>query len=124
MQMIYEQMLGGTGGEDTLSGLIDFAPEDSDDAAFIEALVGGVSSQALALDQQIAKLSRKREIDRIPRVVVAILRLALHELSAFPDTPASVVINEAVELAKRYGDEGDSRFVNGLLGSVVRGKAE
>ena len=53
-------------------------------------------------------------------LVRAILRLALFEMDYLKDTPSSVVINEAVELAKRYGEEGDSRFINGLLGSYLR----
>ena len=49
-----------------------------------------------------------------------ILRLAVHELLHLPDIPASVTASEAVELAKRYGDEEAGRFVNGILGNIVR----
>lgn len=124
MQLIYEQLLGGEGGPDTLRDLIAFVPENAEDQEYIDRLVQGVSAQAAELDREIAGRSPSRELGRIPRVVLAILRLSLCELRLMPDTPPSVIINEAVELAKRYGEEGDSRFVNGVLGNVVRQQAE
>lgn len=120
MQLIYEDMLGGEGGAETLAGLIEFTPEDPQDAAYLDALVSGVASQQAWLDGEIAQRSVSRELSRIPKVILAILRLSLYELSSLKDTPESVVINEAVELAKRYGEESDSRFVNGVLGNYVR----
>lgn len=120
MQLIYEGMLGGEGGSDTLEELIGFALEDKEDSPYISSLVGGVASSAALLDAEVAKRSSTRELDRIPKVVLAILRLSLYELAFLKDSPQSVIINEAVELAKRYGEDSDSRFVNGLLGNYVR----
>lgn len=120
MQLIYEGMLGGGGGSDTLEELIGFALEDKEDSPYISSLVGGVASSAALLDAEVAKRSSTRELDRIPKVVLAILRLSLYELAFLKDSPQSVIINEAVELAKRYGEDSDSRFVNGLLGNYVR----
>ncbi len=59
-------------------------------------------------------------ISRISKVALAILRIAICEISLFDDVPVSVSINEAVELAKKYAAEEDARFINGLLSSVVR----
>lgn len=120
MQLIYEGMLGGGGGSDTLEELIGFALEDKEDSPYISSLVSGVASSAALLDAEVAKRSSTRELDRIPKVVLAILRLSLYELAFLKDSPQSVIINEAVELAKRYGEDSDSRFVNGLLGNYVR----
>ena len=72
------------------------------------------------IDQEIASRSQTRELTRIPVLVRSILRLAMYEMNYLKDTPSSVIINEAVELAKRFGEEGDSRFINGLLGSYLR----
>lgn len=120
MQMIYEDMLGGEGGDDTLLGLIGFQADDHCDEDYIKALTSGVKQHREDIDRQIASRSKSWELERIPALVRAILSLALFELDFVKDTPSSVVINEAVELAKRYGEEGDSRFINGLLGSYLR----
>lgn len=120
MQLIYEDMLGGEGGDDTLLGLIRFQPDDEQDDAYIQALTGGVKSRQRELDDEIAGRSQTKELERIPVLVRAILRLALYEIDFVQDTPPAAIINEAVELAKRFGEESDARFVNGLLGSHVR----
>jgi N utilization substance protein B len=120
MQLIYEGMLGGGGGSETLEELIGFAQEDNEDGPYIRSLVDGVAGSAALLDAEVAKRSSTRELDRIPKVVLAILRLSLYELAFLQDSPQSVIINEAVELAKRYGEDSDSRFINGLLGNYVR----
>lgn len=120
MQLIYEKMLGGEGGPDTLQGLIAFEPDEAADDAYIRAVLDGLQEHSDAIDQEIAARSTTRELDRIPVLVRAILRLAMYELAYLKDSPHSAVINEAVQLAKRYGEESDSRFINGVLGSYVR----
>lgn len=120
MQLVYESLMGG-GGEDTLSALIQFTPE-GDDQAYIDAITRGVSENAQELDALIARYSPSRELERIARVDVSILRVALYEMRHAQDTPESVVINEAVELAKRFSEPSSARFINGVLGAVSRGE--
>lgn len=72
------------------------------------------------IDQTIEKYSDNWKINRISRVGLASLRLALCELMYFEDIPPGATINEAVELAKKYGSDDDSSFVNGILGNYVR----
>ncbi|MCL2532138.1 MAG: transcription antitermination factor NusB [Oscillospiraceae bacterium] len=74
-----------------------------------------------ALDEEIAKrLKPGWRLGRIPRATRALLRLALCEMLHMDDIPVGVSINEAVELAKLYGDEDAPKFVNGLLGAIAR----
>lgn len=120
MQMVYENMLGGEGGQDTLLGLIEFQEDDETDFDFISKLTEGVALHQADLDHQIAIRSKNREYDRIPVLVRAILKVALFELAYLKDSPSAAVINEAVELAHRFGEEGDSRFINGVLGNYLR----
>jgi N utilization substance protein B len=120
MQMAYEQLLGGEGGEQTLHNLVSFSSDDLDDMQYINTLLNGIAREGSLLDQEIAARSTNRALERIPLVVRAILRVALYELQFLQDIPPSVVAEEAVELSKRFGEEGDSRFVNGLLGSYIR----
>lgn len=120
MQLVYEQLLGGEGGEHTLDELIQFSSDDEADAGYIQGILEGVQQHQEELDGQIARRSTSRELNRIPYVIRAVLRLAIYELLYLKDSPESAIINEAVELAKRFGEESDGRFVNGVLGSIVR----
>lgn len=99
----------------------EFAPNKAD-APFIEKLLDGVLSKQQELDQVIEKAAPEWPIERISPVDRNILRLGLYEL-LFADrkeVPAKVAINEAIELAKQFGGENSSRFVNGVLGAVYK----
>ncbi|MFT7507068.1 MAG: N utilization substance protein B [Acidimicrobiales bacterium] len=99
----------------------EFAPNKTDNP-FIEKLLDGVLGKQSELDQVIEKAAPEWPIDRISPVDRNILRLGLYEL-LFADrkeVPAKVAINEAIELAKQFGGENSSRFVNGVLGAVYK----
>ena len=89
------------------------------DWAFIETLCTGTVSHQAELDAVIVPHLSGWSLDRLANVDRTILRMALFELRHMT-TPAGVVINEAVELAKRYGTDESGRFVNGVLGAVYR----
>ncbi|MBQ2756220.1 MAG: transcription antitermination factor NusB [Oscillospiraceae bacterium] len=72
------------------------------------------------IDEMIDSGSKKWKKERISKVNLALLRLALGEIYYYDDTPDKVAINEAVELAKKYGADGDYTFLNGVLGGIVR----
>jgi len=86
---------------------------------FARALVAAASEHAAKLDELIGASSKNWRIDRMSRVDRNILRLGACELVAFPDVPVKVVINEAVELAKRFGTAESSAFVNGVLDRIA-----
>jgi N utilization substance protein B len=91
-----------------------------DDKAFIEALVKGVSEKSAELDAQLQPIAPEWPIEQIARTDRIILRMGLYELLYGQSVPPKVVINEAVELAKSFGSENSSRFVNGVLGTALR----
>jgi N utilization substance protein B len=91
-----------------------------DDKAFIESLVNGVSSREKELDATLQPVAPEWPIEQIARTDRIILRMGLYELVHDKEVPPKVVINEAVELAKSFGSENSSRFVNGVLGTVLR----
>ena len=92
-----------------------------DDTKFIEGLVKGVIDLEEKLDSQLKPLAPDWPIDQISRIDRAVLRLGLYELVHSKDkTPHKVVINEAVELAKAFGSDNSSKFVNGVLGTALR----
>jgi len=85
--------------------------------AFANQLFEGAAKEFKALDEIIAKHCENWRLERLAAIDRAILRLAIHELNA-GDTPAKVVLNEAVELAKKFSSEESGAFVNGVLDSV------
>lgn len=99
----------------------EFAPNNSDHA-FMDKLMNGVLGKQSEIDLIIEKAAPEWPIDRISPVDRNILRLGLYEL-LFADrseVPAKVAINEAIELAKQFGGDNSSRFVNGVLGAVYK----
>ena len=99
----------------------EFAPNKTD-KPFMDKLLDGVMAKRPELDQVIEKAAPDWPIDRIAPVDRNILRLGLYELlfSDRGEVPAKVAINEAIELAKQFGGENSSRFVNGVLGAVYK----
>ena len=74
-----------------------------------------------SIDEVIEKYSIGWKKERLPKVTLAILRLAIAEIMYLDSVPSSVSANEAVELAKKYGASSDASFINGILGSYIRG---
>ena len=91
-----------------------------EDKEFIRNLVLGVAMEAKQLDATLQPLAPEWPVDQIARMDRTILRMGLYELSHPEDVPPKVVINEAVELAKAFGGDNSSKFVNGVLGTYYR----
>lgn len=106
--------------EEVLARNVDRYQKQVDDVSFIEALVHGVSTQEKALDTELQPIAPDWPIDQIARMDRVVLRMGLYELKNNADVPPKVVINEAVELAKAFGGENSSKFINGVLGTVMR----
>lgn len=87
--------------------------------AFANQLFEGAAKDRAALDEIIQKHCENWRFERLAAIDRAILRLAIHEMSA-SDTPAKVVLNEAVEMAKKFSSEDSGAFVNGVLDSVYK----
>ena len=87
--------------------------------AFAERLVAGVLDQKKELDALIGKYATNWKVSRMPIVDRNILRAGVYELLWMDDVPAKVTVNEAIELAKSFGDEDASKFVNGILDQVL-----
>lgn len=93
---------------------------ENDDNTFVIGLVKGVASHLEEIDKAITEHAPEWPIDQISVVDKSILRLAVYELLYTDEVPAKVSINEAVELAKTFGGDNSSRFVNGVLGTAYR----
>ncbi|ASK63238.1 N utilization substance protein B [Virgibacillus phasianinus] len=87
--------------------------------SFLETLVQGVVQQQTTIDENISYHLENWSIRRIASVEKTILRIATYEILYMEDIPTNVSINEAVELASKYGDEKSGKFVNGVLSKII-----
>jgi transcription antitermination protein NusB len=126
LQTLYEQDLRREADdkafdiEEVLQRNLERYQDMLDDVAFIRQLVDGVTQQAAELDAKLQPVAPEWPIDQIARMDRIILRIGLYELENEDDVPPKVVINEAVELAKAFGGDNSSKFVNGVLGTLLR----
>lgn len=86
----------------------------------VKNIVNGVFDHLDELDKIISKYSQKRVIDRIPKVNLSVLRLAIYEAKYSENVPVNVAISEAVAIAEKYAFDTDAKFVNGALGAFSR----
>ncbi|MEQ9323210.1 MAG: transcription antitermination factor NusB [Polyangiaceae bacterium] len=94
-------------------------PGDPEGRDFADGLFRGVVAELDAIDERIRSASKHWRLERMSRVDRNVLRLGVQELSQSNDVPRAVIIDEAVELAKRFGAEGSSVFVNGVLDRIA-----
>ncbi len=126
LQTLYEldfrREAGDTGFEldEVSSRNIGRYEKQLEDTEFILALVNGVAAHEKELDATLQPIAPEWPIDQIARMDRVVLRMGLYELTYNTDIPPKVVINEAVELAKAFGGENSSKFINGVLGTVLR----
>ena len=92
----------------------------ADGREFANRLVAGLAGRETEIDQHLETLLARWSIARLSTVVRAILRLAIVELLTVPESPVKVILNEAVRLANRYGEEDAGSFVNGVLDAAAR----
>lgn len=97
--------------------------EDGAPSAFCRSLLAGYEANREVVDAAIAGISENWTLARMPFVDRNILRVAAYEILFEPEIPHSVSINEAVELAKTYGGDDSSKFVNGVLGRLAAERA-
>ena len=126
LQTLYEHELRAEADDKTfdinevLGRNIDRYQDMLDDVEFIRQLVNGVIKQTPELDKKLQPVAPEWPIEQIARMDRIILRIGLYELDNEDDVPPKVVINEAVELAKAFGGDNSSKFVNGVLGTLLR----
>ena len=121
MKMLFAASLGGeesmndileqSGQADTLSGK---------EKTFLENLVAGVRDHQEELDEIISQYAQGWALNRLAKVDLTILRMAVYEIKYMPEVPVGATINEAVELSKQFCEDKSSGFINGILGSVAR----
>lgn len=116
--LVFQQLINRV----TISDIIDAAEESAEVriAEFAEQLALGVQENNVLIDDKIEKNIRGWSMSRLSKVSFALLRVAIYEILFVDSIPVSVSINEAVDLAKKYGGADDAPFINGVLGSIAK----
>ena len=119
LKALYRNDICGTSSNADLAQFFEDFTADERARKFALRLVDGVRKEQETLDKHIAAALENWSIGRLSRVDHNILRLALYELLYVEDIPARVTIDEAIELAKAYGDQESGRFVNGVIDQIA-----
>lgn len=123
LQMLYQREITG----DPVGRILEyrlFNDEDGEPSEYCRDLVLGTEQSLPLVDAEIESTSEHWALSRMPLVDRNILRLAVYEIIYRDDVPDSVAINEAVEMAKIYGGDDSSKFVNGVLGRIAEQHAK
>jgi N utilization substance protein B len=119
LKALYQMDIRADASNEDLVLLFETFTTSDEVRRFATRLVEGVRGEQTALDRQVAAALEHWSIGRLSRVDHNILRMALYELMRIEDVPARVTIDEAIELAKTYGDQDSGRFVNGVLDQLA-----
>ena len=120
MQLIYQYELGGDGVSSTIEESMEKPDLNAEDMVYIQAMLDGTMDKQDELDDLVSKYAVGWKTERIAKVDLSILRLAIYEMLYREDITESVSINEAIELAHTYSTPEAASFINGILGSVSR----
>jgi transcription antitermination protein NusB len=130
LQMLFALEAGGGSAERVIMHYWRLTPGDPEGREYADQIVRGIAADLAQVDETIRKASTNWRLERMTRVDRNVLRLGAWELAKSTDVPRAVILDEAVELAKRFGSEESGAFVNGVLdraaedvGRVDRDKA-
>ena len=120
MQMLYQWELGGNTPEQVGTSFFLERRADTEVESFARGLFRGAVDNIESLDQLISKHAANWRLERMAAVDRSILRVAVYELLHDPETPPNAVINEALEIARRFSGDGAVEFVNGILDTILK----
>jgi N utilization substance protein B len=120
VQSLYASAVGGGDLQDCVDDQLERREASAETAAFVRPLAARIAEEQADLDKSLDALLENWDPSRVGQVERAICRLALAELRYSLDIPVNVIINEACELARLFGDEGTVKFINGLMDRAAR----
>ncbi|TDI46981.1 MAG: transcription antitermination factor NusB [Acidobacteria bacterium] len=124
LQMLFQIDLIGVEPAEVYAQFWDEHDTEDDVRAFSQELVDGVCTTREQLDARITEIAEHWRIERMAVVDRNVLRMALYEMNRQPQTPIAIVIDEAIEVARRFGSEESAKFVNGVLDALRRDAVE
>lgn len=120
LQALYQVEITGDTSEQTFFALWKAFEASPPTQAFALSLVRGVLDRRETLDGIIAAAAEHWRLERLSRIDVNVIRIAIHEMTATPPVPVEIAINEAIEIARRFGTIDSATFVNGVLDQVAK----
>jgi N utilization substance protein B len=122
LQLTYQMNINKESYDETFESFMDNEEEDKDDLdlSFIKVGLKGIQDNLQVIDNKIEEQLVNWKLNRISKVNLSILRIAIYEMLFREDIPAKVSINEAIELAKKFSDEKSVSFINGVLDQVYK----
>ncbi|WP_128425945.1 transcription antitermination factor NusB [Gudongella oleilytica] len=121
MQLLFQIECNGEFGEDVVGAFLENFQFEGNEAKFIEEAIQGVLDNREHIDSLITKNLEGWSLERLAKVDLSTLRLAAYEILYRDDIPVEVSINEAIEITKKYSSDDSYKYVNGVLGGLVRG---
>ncbi|KRQ86832.1 hypothetical protein ABG79_01323 [Caloramator mitchellensis] len=121
MTLLYQMEISQSSAEEVINDFyenneIKFSNDDID---YIKDCISGIEKNLNIIDGYIEKYAQGWKLNRIAKVDISIMRLAIFEMLKREDVPNPVAVNEAIELAKKYGTDNSAAFINGILGKVI-----
>lgn len=120
MKLLYQTIINKDFSDETIELYISNNSFKEDEKEYILDSVKTIKNNLDTIDSKIEEFSTGWKISRLAKVDLAILRVAVYEIIFREDIPVQVSINEALEISKKYSSDESSKFINGLLGSIVR----
>ncbi len=120
MKLLFQMEMNNDFSTESINVFFDNNEFTDDEKEYIIHTINQVNNNLETIDKKIEKYALGWKINRIPKVDLSILRIAIYEILFRKDIPVEVSINEAIDISKKYSTSESSKFINGLLGSVVR----
>jgi transcription antitermination protein NusB len=120
LKVLFQIDVGRLPPDEALELAFEQVRPPDEERAYVDETVRGIMQEVGEFDRVIGDLAEGWRLDRLARVDKNVLRIALYELTRRPEVAPNVVVNDAVEMAKKYSTEDSGRFVNGILGSFLR----
>jgi N utilization substance protein B len=119
LRLLFQMDVGNAPLHDVLASL-DQRPHNLETIEFARLLLEGAVAQRAAIDEVLERYAREWSLDRMASVDRNVLRIATYEILFCPEIPPSVSVDEAVEMVKKYSTAESGKFVNGILGNLIR----
>lgn len=121
MELLYQSTINNKESEELIEDYIEqYGEVEEVDRQYISSVVGGVREKQAEIDALIEANLVKWKLNRIPKINMSILRVALYEILFMEEIPNTVSINEAVEISKKYSDDQSAAFINGILDKIEK----
>ena len=120
LKLLFQVDIGGASPEEALTSALAATSHKSETMTFARQLLEGTLAHRGEIDQMLKKYAKQWSLERMANVDRCILQLATFEILYSGEVPDSVAVDEAVEMAKKYSTAESGRFVNGILGSLLR----